>query len=184
VDKIYVGIDVSKSALDVAFSNKAEIQSFPNQESGIKQIISYLKKQELTLTVMEATGGLEKLLAASLVEASIPVVVVNPRQVRDFVKAKGKLAKTDNIDARILVEFGSDIHPDIRALSDRQTDEIKAMLVRRQQIMDMITMENNRLWPADIRVIPSIQDHLNWLKRELKDLDNIKTLMNIVADIK
>lgn len=172
MDKIYVGIDVSKSTLDVALSNKAEIKSFPNQESGIKQIISYLKKQELTLIVMEATGGLEKLLAASLVEASIPVVVVNPRQVRDFAKAKGKLAKTDNIDARILVEFGSDIHPDIRPLSDKQTDEIKAILVRRQQIIDMITMENNRLWPADIRVIPSIQDHLNWLKRELKDLDN------------
>ena len=172
MDKIYAGIDVSKSTLDVALSNKAEIKSFPNQESGIKQIISYLKKQELTLTVMEATGGLEKLLAASLVEASIPVVVVNPRQVRDFAKAKGKLAKTDNIDARILVEFGSDIHPDIRPLSDKQADEIKAILVRRQQIMDMITMENNRLWPADSRVIPSIQDHLNWLKRELKDLDN------------
>jgi transposase len=171
VNKIYAGIDVSKTTLDVAISNQGEIRSFPNQESGIKQIVTYLKKQELTLTVMESTGGLEKLLAASLVEASIPVVVVNPRQVRDFAKAKGKLAKTDSIDARILVEFGTDIHPEIRLLSDKQTDAIKAILVRRQQLMDMITMENNRLWQADIKVLPSIQDHLNWLKQELKNMD-------------
>jgi len=171
VDKIYAGIDVSKSTLDVAISNKPEIKSFANHESGIKQIVIYLKKQELTLTVMEATGGLEKLLAASLVEASIPVVVVNPRQVRDFAKAKGKLAKTDSIDARILVEFGTDIHPEVRLLSDKQTDAIKAILVRRQQLMDMITMENNRLWQTDIKVLPSIQDHLNWLGQELKNMD-------------
>jgi transposase len=171
VNKIYAGIDVSKTTLDVAISNQGEIRSFTNQESGIKQIVTYLKKQKLTLTVMESTGGLEKLLAASLVEASIPVVVVNPRQVRDFAKAKGKLAKTDSIDARILVEFGTDIHPEIRLLSDKQTDAIKAILVRRQQLMDMITMENNRLWQADIKVLPSIQDHLNWLKQELKNMD-------------
>jgi transposase len=172
VDKIYAGIDVSKATLDVALSNQTEIKSYPNHESGIKQIVKYLKQQTLTLTVMEATGGLEKLLAASLVEASIPVVVVNPRQVRDYAKAKGKLAKTDSIDARILFEFGTDIHPEIRPLSDKQTDEIKAMLVRRQQLMDMITMENNRLWPADRKVLPSIQDHLNWLKQELKNIDH------------
>ena len=171
MDKIYAGVDVSKATLDVAISNQTEVKSFPNHESGIKQIVKYLKNQALTLTVMEATGGLEKLLAASLIEASIPVVVVNPRQVRDFAKAKGKLAKTDSIDARILVEFGNDIHPEVRPLSDKQTDEIKALLVRRQQIMDMITMEHNRLWPADIRVIPSIQDHLNWLKQDLKNID-------------
>ena len=171
MDKIYAGVDVSKATLDVAISNQTEVKSFPNHESGIKQIVKNLKNQALTLTVMEATGGLEKLLAASLIEASIPVVVVNPRQVRDFAKAKGKLAKTDSIDARILVEFGNDIHPEVRPLSDKQTDEIKALLVRRQQIMDMITMENNRLWPADIRVIPSIQDHLNWLKQDLKNID-------------
>jgi transposase len=171
VDKTYAGIDVSKATLDVAISNKAEIKSFPNHESGVQQIVTYLKKQELTMTVMEATGGLEKLLAASLVEANIPVVVVNPRQVRDYAKAKGKLAKTDSIDARILVEFGIDIHPEIRPLSDKQTDAIKAILVRRQQLMDMITMENNRLWSAEIKVIPSIQEHLNWLKRDLKSMD-------------
>ena len=171
MDKIQAGIDVSKATLDVAVTNRKEIKSFPNDDSGIKQVISYLKKQEPTLTVMESTGGLEKILAASLIEASIPVVVVNPRQVRDFARAKGKLAKTDSIDAWILAEFAKEIHPEVRPLSDKQTDEIKAMLVRRQQLKDMITMENNRLWPADMKVIPSIQDHLNWLKQELKNMD-------------
>jgi len=171
VDKTQAGIDVSKTTLDVAVTNQKEIKSFANDDKGIQQIVGYLKKQESALTVMEATGGLEKLLAASLIEASIPVVVVNPRQVRDFAKAKGKLAKTDKIDAWILAEFAKEIHPEIRPLSDKQTDEIKALLVRRQQIKDMITMEHNRLWPADIKVIPSIQDHLNWLKQELKNID-------------
>jgi transposase len=171
VDEIHAGIDVSKATLDVAVTCQKEIKSFPNNEGGIKQIVFYLKKQVPFLTVMEATGGLEKLIAASLVEASIPVVVVNPRQVRDFAKAKGKLAKTDSIDAWILAEFAREIHPEVRPLPDKQTDEIKAMLVRRQQIIEMITMENNRLWSADRRVMPSIQDHLNWLKQELKNLD-------------
>lgn len=100
MNKIHAGIDVSKAILDVAVTGQKEVKNFPNSESGIKQITSYLKKQAPALTVMEATGGLEKLLAASLVQESVPVVVVNPRQVRDFARAKGKLAKTDTIDAR------------------------------------------------------------------------------------
>jgi transposase len=171
VNKIHAGIDVSQATLDVAISNQKEIKNFPNGENGIIQIVSYLKKQVPTLTVMEATGGLEKLLAAALVEANIPVVVVNPRQVRDFAKAKGKLAKTDSIDATILAEFACDIHPEIRPLPDKATEEIKALMVRRQQIQGMITTENNRLSSAGLKVIPSIQEHINWLKRELKNLD-------------
>jgi transposase len=173
LDKVYVGIDVSKASLDVAITGNKEVKSFPNGESGFKQIIKYLKKEEEipALTVMEATGSFEKLLAAALVEAGIPVVVVNPRQVRDFARAKGKLAKTDTIDAGILAEFGKQIQPQVRPLSDKQTGEIKALMVRRQQILEMITMENNRLWSAGPRVLPSLQEHLNWLKKEVKDLD-------------
>jgi transposase len=171
VDKMHAGVDVSKATLDVAISNRKEIKSFPNDESGVGQVVRYLKQENPVLTVMEATGGLEKLLAASLVEASVPVVVVNPRQVRDFAKAKGKLAKTDSIDATILAEFACDIHPEVRPLPDKLTGEIKAMLVRRQQIQQMITAENNHLWSAGLRVVPSIQEHISWLKQQLKDLD-------------
>jgi transposase len=171
VNEIHAGVDVSKSTLDVAITNQKEIKSFPNDESGIKQIVDYLKRSNPSLTVMEATGGLEKLLAASLDVEKIPVVVANPRQVRDYARSVGKLAKTDSIDARVLAGFARDIHPEVRPLSGKQTEEIKALLTRRQQIIEMITMENNRLWSADIKVIPSIQEHLNWLKQDLKNLD-------------
>jgi transposase len=172
MDKECAGVDVSKATLDVGTTNRQEIRSFPNDESGINEVINYLKKESPTLTVMEATGGLEKLLAASLVEASIPVVVVNPKQVRDFAKAKGKLAKTDNIDAHILAEFARDIHPEVRSLSGKQTDEIKALLVRRQQLVAMIVMEKNRLCSASRTVALSIQENIKWLKHLLRDLDN------------
>jgi transposase len=172
MDKNCAGIDVSKATLDVATTKGKEIKSFSNDESGINEVIDYLKKENPALTIMEATGGLEKLLAASLVEASIPVAVVNPKQVRDFAKAKGKLAKTDNIDAHILAEFARDIHPEVRPPSDKQTEEIKALLVRRQQLMTMIVMEKNRLWSASGTVELSIGENIKWLKQLLKDLDN------------
>jgi transposase len=168
----YVGIDVSKATLDVAASKRKEIKHFSNDEKGIIQIVGYLKKEKPVLTVMESTGGLEKFLAASLTEYAIPVAVVNPKQVRDFARAKGILAKTDIIDARVLVEFASDIHPEVRKLTDNQTQEIKAMLVRRQQLIAMITMEKNRLYSADQVVIPSIQENIKWLKQQLDNLDN------------
>jgi transposase len=171
VDRMHAGVDVSKDTLDVAVTGQKEIKSFPNNDQGVKQAVAYLKKQGPILTVMEASGKLERLLAASLAAASIPVVVVNPRQTRDYAKAKGKLAKTDSIDAWVLAEFARDVHPEVRPLTDKQTEEIKSLLVRRQQIMEMITMENNRLWLADVKVLPSIQNHLNWLKQEIKDLD-------------
>jgi transposase len=171
MEKIFVGIDVSKVSLDVAITGQKEIKSFTNDESGIGQIIVYLKKHHPVLTVMEATGKLERLLAASLVEANLPAVVVNPRQVRDFARAKGILAKTDSLDSQVLAEFGREIRPEIRPLTDEQTEQIKAMLARRQQLIEMITMENNRLGKVDFRVVPSIKNHLNWLKQELKDID-------------
>jgi len=171
MDKIHIGIDVSKATLDVAVSNQKEIKSFSNDEKGINQVINYLKKEKPVLIVMESTGGLEKLLAASLAEYWLPVVVVNPRQVRDFAKAKGRLAKTDNIDARILAEFACDIHPEIRPLTDAQTEEIKAILVRRQQLIAMITMEKNRLYTANRIVVLSIEENLKWLKQQLDNLD-------------
>lgn len=172
MDKIYAGIDVSKASLEVATSNQKGIKSFNNDERGINELIQYFKNEIPVLTVMEATGGLEKRLAASLVEALINVVVVNPRQVRDFARAKGKLAKTDNIDAHILAEFACDIHPEVRPLTDKQTEEIKAMLVRRQQLMGMITMEENHLSSAIQTVAPAIQVNITWLKQLVKDLDS------------
>jgi transposase len=128
VNKIHAGIDVSNATLDLAITNQKEIRSFRNDESGIKQIVDYLKKGIPVLTVMEATGGLEKLLAASLEVEKIPVVVVNPRQVRDYARSVGKLAKTDSIDAWVLAGFARDIHLETRPLPGKQAEEIKALL--------------------------------------------------------
>jgi len=180
MDVTYASVDVSKATLDVAVSNQKAVKSFTNDENGIAQAVRYLKEVSPVLTVTEATGGLEKLLAVSLVEAAVPVVVVNPRQVRDFARAKGKLAKTDNIDAAILSAFACDIHPEVRALTDKQTEEIKAMMGRRQQITAMITMEKNRLHSAGPRVKPSVELHIKWLKGELKSLD--KELEDMIQD--
>lgn len=169
--KIYAGIDVAKATLDMAISNQKEIRSFTNDENGINQLVHYLKKEPPAIIVMEATGGLEKLLAAALTGADLPAVIVNPRQIRDFARAKGKLAKTDALDARIMADFACDIHPEVRALSDQQTEEIKALMVRHQQVVRMITSENNRLSSTNKAVRSSIQSHVKWLKLQLKEID-------------
>jgi transposase len=171
MDKMYVGIDIATDKLDVGMTNREGIITYPYGEGGISMIIKDIQKQTPALVVLEATGGLEKLLAASMVAAEIPVVVVNPRRVKEYARCKGKLAKTDAIDAGTIAEYGRDIHPQIRPLPDKETTEIKSLIVRRQQLQEMITAENNRMWSASARVLPSIQEHLKWLKQELKNLD-------------
>jgi transposase len=170
--KAYVGIDVSKSTLDVAVSWQKEIKRFPNDESGAEQLANYLKGFTIEAAVMEATGGLEKLISAALTEAGIPAVVVNPRQVRDYARATGKLAKTDSIDARILAGFAQDIHPEIRPLTDDQTARIKDLMTRRRQVMGMITAEKSRLSSASSSVRPFVESHIGWLKGQLKEIDS------------
>jgi transposase len=123
------------------------------------------------LVVTEATGGLEKLVLASLIEAGMPAAVVNPRQIRSFAKATGELAKTDTIDARIIARFAEHIRPKVRPVPDEQTLEIKAIMGRRRQVIAMITSERNRLPGADLSVRPLIIAHISWLKGQLEDID-------------
>jgi transposase len=171
MEKNYVGIDVAKATLDVAVSNQKEIKHFSNDEEGIFKLVNYIKTQSPAIIIMEATGGLEKLVAASLVENGLLPVIANPRQVRNYARAKGRLAKTDVIDARILAEFAVDIHPEVRTLADEQTEEIKALLVRRQQIIGILTAEKNRLPIARQTIKPSILANIEWLKHQLKEID-------------
>jgi transposase len=171
MNETYAGIDVAKNTLEVALINQTKTKSFTNDETGIIKLISYLKKATPIQVILEASGGLEKLLAASLAAADLAVVVMNPRQVRNYAKAKGRLAKTDSIDAHILAEFGCDMHPEVRSLANEQTEEIKALLVRRQQILGMLTAERNRLAIARKALKPSIVDHIEYLKQELKGID-------------
>jgi transposase len=171
MEPVYAGIDVSKATIDVAITGEKEVQSFSNDEIGVMKLVSYLKIKSPVLTISEATGGLEKLLAGYLTEAGLQLAIVNPKRVRDFAKAKGKLAKTDNIDARIMAEFALDIKPIVRQLADKDTEEIKAIMTRRHQVREMITAERNRLYLSNTAVKPSIEEHIEWMKNQLKDID-------------
>lgn len=164
----YVGIDVSKNRLDIAMHPSGECQQVGNDERGIRYAVSRLRKVRPTLVVLEATGGLEQSVAAALALAGLPVAVVNPRQVRDFAKAVGKLAKTDTLDAKVLAHFAEAVRPEPRPLPDEQAQLLSAKLLRRRQIIAMITSEENRLSTAPKPIRRRIKVHLRWLKQELK----------------
>lgn len=178
--EVFVGIDVSKVTLDVATSREKEIRSFSNDDSGVSKVTVYLKKISPDIIVMEATGGLEVLLSGALSEAGLPVAVVNPRQVRDFARATGRLAKTDAIDAKIMAGFAKAVRPEPRPMSDAQTTEIKAIMTRRRQIVGMMTAEKNRLHTAAKSVKPRIQAHISWLAQELAEVN--KELNRLVRE--
>jgi transposase len=176
----FVGIDVSKETLDVAACPEQEHWVVSHDRRGIALLIQRLERIAPALIVLEATGGLEMPVAAALAAAKLPVVVVNPRQTRDFAKATGKLAKTDSIDAHLLAQFAQAVRPPLRALKDPQTQELEALLGRRRQLLDLHTAEHNRLGSASRRVAKDLQAHLRWLEKRLKDLD--KDLTRAIQD--
>ncbi len=168
---VFVGIDVSKETLDVAVRPSGERWRTTNDERGITELVSRLRPMGATLVVMEATGGYETALALSMVEAKIAMRIVNPRQVRDFAKGKGLLAKTDSLDAAILAEYGEIYRPEARVLLDEQAREMADLLSRRRQLIEMKTAENNRLEHARGQVRKEILAHLSWLSRRIKKID-------------
>lgn len=170
-ERICVGVDISKSTLDVAVSNFREARQFANDDKGIGGAVCYIASLKPAGIILEATGGLEMPLAAALQAASLPVVIINPRQVRDFARATGALAKTDAIDARILALFGVRIKPQIRILPDKLTCEMGNLLTRRRQLVEMITAEHNRLLQADNDIHPGIEDHIKWLEEALSNIN-------------
>ena len=175
VTPIFVGIDVSKARLDVAIHPTGERDSVANDKVGIKALVKRLAEIQPTLIVMEATGSLERQVSAALGGVGLPVVVVNPRQVRDFAKAIGQLAKTDSIDALVLARFAEAVRPAVRPLPDEVTLELRALTSRRRQITEMIVAERNRIANASKAVRKRIDVHIRWLEAELeradKDLD-------------
>ncbi|HEX2933164.1 MAG TPA: IS110 family transposase [Candidatus Binatia bacterium] len=175
VSPIFVGIDVSKERLDVAVRPSGQSESVSNDKAGIEALIKRLGEIHPSLIVLEATGGVERQLTRALASAELPVVVVNPRQVRDFAKATGQLAKTDRIDALVLARFAEAVRPALRPLPDEVTLELRALIARRRQITEMIVAERNRLSGASKSVRKRIDAHIRWLESELeradKDLD-------------
>lgn len=170
-ERPYVGIDVAKAQLDVALGPRGEEWSQPNDEEGIGRLVSQLQDLSPALVVLEATGGLELPLVGALAQANLPVAVVNPRQVRDFARATGHLAKTDRLDARVLAHFAEAVHPTPRPLPDAQAQALNALLVRRRQIVGMLTAEKNRFHTANSLVQPNLEEHISWLEKHLANLD-------------
>lgn len=169
---IIIGIDVSKATLDVAVRPSNEEISVTNDEAGCGHLISLFKSLSPKLIVLEATGGLENLVTGALVAEGFPVVVMNPRQIRDFAKATGKLAKTDRIDAKIIAHFGEAIKPEPRPFKDEENQALTALMTRRRQIIDMITSEKNRLGSSHASVKKDIKETISWLETRLNDIDN------------
>lgn len=168
---VYVGIDVSKHELEYALSDREETSIVPNTDAGVEKLVEVLAAMSPALVVLEATGGFEVPAAAALAAAGIPVVVANPRQVRDFAKSTGQLAKTDRIDARILALFAERVRPAIRPLPDEESRALNAVMARRRQLIDMIKAEKNRLGFAVPVVQKGIKKHIRWLERQLADVD-------------
>ena len=170
-DKVYAGIDVSAAHLDMAVLPSGEERRFTNGGEGIKTLTDHLAGMGSVLVVLEATGGMELPVVGELAVAGVELVVVNPRQVRDFARATGKLAKTDALDAQMLARFGEAVKPAVRPLPDATLMELRGLATRRHQLMKMLTAERNRLRTAPQRVQPQIKEHILWLKRQIKDLD-------------
>jgi transposase len=169
---VTVGIDVAKARLDVAVRPSGDPWQAPNDEAGVAALAARLVALAPALVVLEATGGLERLAAAELAAAGLPVAVVNPRQVRDFARAVGQLAKTDALDAALLARFGEAVRPAPRPLPDAAQQELAALLARRRQVVAMRTAERQRLGPARPAGRERLRAHVRWLERELAALDD------------
>lgn len=172
--KFVVGIDVSKARLDAFRLPDEKRFEAPNDSEGIAALAKWLKKKRPSLVTIEGTGGLQRQAVAGLVTAKFPVAVVNPRQVRDFAKAQGRLAKTDALDAEVLAHFGDVMKPPIRPLPDAETEALKNLLSRRMQLVEMRAGEKNRLEAAPAQQGPvreSIKSLIKHLDEEIEKLD-------------
>ena len=170
-EPVVVGIDVSKAFLDVAMIPAGRSWRENNDAVGIERLVKEVEAVRANVVILEATGGIEAPVVARLAEASLPVVVANPRQVRDFARATGKLAKTDKIDAEVLAAFGAAIKPTPRRLRETDEEELRALMVRRRQVVEMLVAEKNRLRMASRVVRAKVMAHIEWLEKEQKDLD-------------
>jgi transposase len=170
-----VGIDVAKAELVVGVRPSGERWTEANDEAGVRALAQRLTALGPELVVLEATGGYELLAAAGLAAAGLPVAVVNPRQVRDFARATGQLAKTDRIDAGVLALFGERVRPAVRPLPNAEAQALEALLTRRRQLLEMLHAERNRLGQVFGRgqrpVAKSLKAHIAYLERELRTTD-------------
>jgi len=169
--QIFVGIDIAKRQLDIATRPSGEIWAATNDETGIQTLVQRLRCLRPALVAVEATGGYELSLVLALATAQLPFTVANPRQVRDFAKGMGILEKTDKIDARVLAHFADVVRPEPRPLLSEAVQKLNALVVRRRQLVDMLTAEENRRATASKEIRGEIEAHIAWLKQRLSDLE-------------
>lgn len=168
---MFVGIDVGKHKVDVALGVDGPVPEFKNDEEGIEAVLQVLAEQQIGLVVLEATGGYQRQLLASMLAKGVPAVAVNPRQTRDFAKAVGKLEKTDKVDARILALFAERVRPPVRQVPDETLEQVSDWLARRRQLVEMLTAEKNRRHQAKGAIRRNIESHITWLKTQLRDTE-------------
>lgn len=169
--EIFVGIDVSKNWLDIAVHAGEEAFRTGNDDTGIASLVKQLKEWKPVLIVLEPTGGFEMLVTAELTHAGLPVVAINAKRVRDFARATGRLAKTDKLDAKVLAHFAAAVRPPLRSLRSEEEEQLTALLTRRRQVLNMKTVEKNRLVTVRAKMRADIEAHIQWLSRSLKELD-------------
>lgn len=169
-EEVFVGVDVAKAWLDVGWLGGQTLRVDYTAEA-VAGLVQRLQSEQPTLVVMEATGGLETELAGALVAAGMPVAVVNPRQVRDYAKATGRLAKTDRIDALVLAGFAKAIRPQVRELPDEDTRALGDLLARRRQLIEIRVQEKLRLQQASPVQRMSLREHITWLDERIERLD-------------
>jgi transposase len=167
----FIGIDVSKRALDVAVRPTDWERRFDNDEAGRNELVEWVRARAPQLIVLEATGGLEMPITGALLAAGLPVRVVNPRQVRDFAKAVGLLAKTDRLDAKVLARFAEVVKPELRAIPDKEAQEFGQRMARRRQLIEMLVAEKNRRHTVEGPLRERLDEHLDWLSLAIKELD-------------
>jgi len=168
---VVVGVDVSKEFLDVCLLPDGIQKRVPNDDSGCSELTDWFANVTPTRIVLESTGGFEMLAAGIWAAAALPVAIVNPRQVRNFAKACGLLAKTDTLDARIIARFAQAIKPEIRPLKDEMCQTLTALTARRRQLVGMLVAEKNRLNPASKAIRLGIDTHIDWLTHQIDAID-------------
>lgn len=169
--RVYVGIDVSKACLDGASNPRQGRWRFANDAAGIEALVAHVCRLRPVLVVLEATGGYERAVVSALAAAELPLVVANPREVREYARATKRLAKTDALDAEVLADFGEACKPPVRALPEGTVRELQARLLRRRQLTEMLTAERNRRSQTPGSLRGRVEAHMAWLQQELDELD-------------
>jgi len=170
-NEIFVGIDVSKATLDIAFWDSEVYWQLPNDVEGWQELVKRLQPLTSVLIVVEASGGLEQPVVAELYTEKLPVAIINPTRVRNFARSTGQFAKTDKLDARIIAHFAQAVRPQVRLLRTPEEDHLNALVTRRRQVVTILTSEKNRKATTHHTLQDRVLDHINWLEAELKELE-------------